>query len=74
MEFVDPEYSWQVFILLESFKKEDGSWAVMDVIGKPVMELGDSLVKDLLTWRFLKGIIDNQKNNPETWMNSDPSI
>lgn len=57
VEFADAETSWQVFTMLEAFSDDFGGWRMMDVLGRPVVELPDALVVDLLTWKFLAGII-----------------
>lgn len=43
--------------MLESFSDGMGAWQVMDVLGKPLMQLPDGLVNDLMTWRYLVGIV-----------------
>lgn len=72
VEFNDSEYSWQVFILLESFRDGTGTWNIQQVLGKPVMEIEEELIQDLLKWRWLKGIVEDL-NKAEDWMNSDPN-
>ena len=39
--------------MLEAHKDSLGSWRVIDVLGKPVVELSEELHEDLLTWRWL---------------------
>ena len=46
-----------MFVMLETFADDMGSWKFMDVLGKPVMKLPDALVADLLTWRYLGNTI-----------------
>lgn len=62
VEFADADKSWQVFTMLEAFTDGMGAWNVMDVLGKPLMELPDALVSDLLTWRYLVGIVKSAKD------------
>lgn len=63
MEFADADKSWQVFTMLEAFTDGMGAWQVMDVLGKPLMKLPDALVSDLMTWRYLVGIIRAMKED-----------
>lgn len=63
VEFVDADKSWQVFTILEAFTDGMGAWQVMDVLGKPLMELSDALVSDLMTWRYLVGIVKAMKED-----------
>jgi hypothetical protein len=51
--------------MLEAFTDGMGAWNVMDVLGKPLMELPDALVSDLLTWRYLVGIVKAMKEEPK---------
>lgn len=69
MEFNDSEYSWQVFVLLESFKDgASGAWDITGVLGKPILELDEQLVQDLLQWRWLKNIVESLQDKDE-WLN-----
>jgi hypothetical protein len=63
VEFVDADKSWQVFTMLEAFTDGMGAWQVMDVLGKPLMELPDALVSDLMQWRYLVSIIRAMKED-----------
>jgi hypothetical protein len=63
VDFADADKSWQVFTMLEAFTDGMGAWQVMDVLGKPLMELPDALVSDLMTWRFLVGIVKGMKED-----------
>lgn len=42
-----------------------GGWRVLDVLGKSVANLPETLVDDLLTWRHLVGIGKEQKRKRE---------
>lgn len=46
--------------MLESFADSMGAWRFMDVLGKSAMELEDELMSDLLTWRWIAGIVREQ--------------
>lgn len=70
MEFYDPDYSWQIFVYLESFKNDNGSWNFTDVLGTSVMNTDEKLVNDLLTWRWLKSIVDYLKSQDD-WINEE---
>ena len=56
LHFNDMEGSWHWFTLLEAYADGMGGWRIMDVIGKPLSELPEPLVEDLMTWRWLVGI------------------
>lgn len=60
VELNDPEYSWQVFLLLEGFADGMGGWDFMQVMGKPVMEIDDALINDLLVWRNMRAIAQKE--------------
>lgn len=62
VEFNDPDRSWQVFVMLESMADGMGAWRFMDVLGEPLMKLPESLTQDLLTWRWLAGIVRHQND------------
>ena len=49
--------------MLEAFTDGMGAWQVMDVLGKPLMELPDALVSDLMQWRYLVGIVRSMKED-----------
>jgi hypothetical protein len=57
----DPDGSFEVYKLLESFADGYGGWKPMDVIGKPLAELPETLVHDLMAWRWLADIVRRQK-------------
>ena len=63
VDFADADKSWQVFTMLEAFTDGMGAWNVMDVLGKPLMQLPDALVSDLMTWRYLVGIVKSMKED-----------
>ena len=46
--------------MLESLSDSMGAWRFMDVLGKPAMKLPDGLLQDLLTWRWLAGVVRKQ--------------
>ena len=66
MELTDPERSWQVFVMLESFTDGFGGWKFMDVLGKPLAALPDWLIQDLSTWRWVAGIVKTQNRMIES--------
>ena len=47
--------------MLEAHKDSWGSWRVIDVLGKPVVDLPEDLHEDLLTWRWLSDIARRMK-------------
>jgi hypothetical protein len=53
--------SWDIFMLLESFQDGMGSWNPVGVLGKPIVELDEKLVSDLMTWRWLYDIAKRSK-------------
>ena len=57
----DPDGSFEVYKLLEAFADGYGAWRLIDVIGKPLLELDERLIQDLMTWRWLVDIIRKQK-------------
>jgi hypothetical protein len=65
VDFANAEESWQVFTMLESFTDGMGAWRFEDILGKPLLKLPDWLVSDLMTWRYLTGIIKSMKE-PDT--------
>lgn len=48
--------------MLESFADSMGAWRFMDVLGKPFAKLPDGLAQDLLTWRWIAGIVRRQND------------
>jgi hypothetical protein len=56
----DLDRSWEIFTLLEAFADGYGAWRIQDVLGKPLIELDDALVEDLLTLRHLAEIARGQ--------------
>lgn len=46
----------RTYDLLEAFADGFGGWKVMDTLGKPLVDLPEILVDDLLTLRYLAGI------------------
>ena len=51
-----------MYKLLESFTDGYGAWQVLDVLGKPIIKLEETLVQDLMTWRWLGDIARKQKS------------
>lgn len=62
IELSNPEESLQYYFLLEAFSDSMGNWRVMDVFGRPIVELPDALVADLLQLRHVAEVIRNQKD------------
>jgi len=56
------ESSFEVYKLLESFSDGYGAWKVLDVLGKPLMDLDEALVHDLMTWRWIGNIVRRQNS------------
>jgi hypothetical protein len=56
VELHDSEYSWQAFLMLDGFADGMGGWDFLQVFGKPVMELDDALIDDLLVYRNMHAI------------------
>jgi len=52
--------------MLEAFADDFGGWRLMDVLGKPVVELDDALISDLLMWKYLAAIIRRPKKKDKT--------
>ena len=54
------EKSWTVYLQLETFKDGFGGWDILGVLGKPVIDLPETLVNDLITWRFLSDKVQEE--------------
>ena len=48
--------------MLEGFADSMGAWRFMDVLGKPFVKLEDGLAQDLMTWRWVAGIVRRQND------------
>jgi hypothetical protein len=51
--------------MLEAFSDGFGGWRVIDVLGSPIVELPDWLVQDLLTLKWLAGILRGKKRDSD---------
>ena len=59
--YIHDENSFEAYKLLEAFADGYGGYRIRDVLGKPLVELDERLVQDLMTWRWMGGIIERQK-------------
>jgi len=48
--------------MLESLADSMGAWRFMDVLGMPFIKLNDGLAQDLMTWRWIAGIVRKQND------------
>ena len=51
--------------MLETFSDGMGAWDFMNVLGMPAMKLPDALLTDLMTWKYIVGIIKRMKEEPK---------
>jgi hypothetical protein len=59
------ERAYPLFSALEAFTDGFGGWKVVDVLGKPWLELDEDLADDLLTCKRIAGIVEYQNKNAE---------
>lgn len=52
--------------MLEAFSDGWGGWRIVDVLGKPVLELPDWLVHDLLTLRYIASAMREQRRKKQS--------
>lgn len=64
IELISPE-SIEYFKLLEAFSDSFGGWRIFDLFGKPVIELPEKLVTDLLILRRLVGQMRRQREKEQ---------
>lgn len=66
MLFNDFDKAYPLFTALEALSDGWGGWKIIDVLGKPWVELDEATAEDILTCKRIAGIVDYQNKHTDS--------